>query len=166
MDNRLNELFVSMLNYYSNDPKRIQHFVKVNWFCKFIGFCEGMDKRELCQLGAAALVHDIGIKSAEEKYGKGNCGGKLQEQLGVEPARKMLEELGFDAQTVERVCFLVSHHHTYDGIDSLDWQILVEADFLVNAYEDGMSVQAIRSFRDKVFKTKTGIEILETMFEK
>lgn len=46
----------------------------------------------------------------------------------------------------------------------LDWQILLEADFLVNAFEDSLSKESIKSFRDKVFKTKTGIKMLEEMY--
>ena len=29
---------------------------------------------------------------------------------------------------VERICFIIGHHHTYKAIDGLDFQILVEAD--------------------------------------
>ena len=67
-----------------------------------------------------------------EKYGK--CDGKLQEQEGPIVAQKMLSQLGFENYMVERICFLIGHHHTYDNIDGLDYQALVEADFLVNLY--------------------------------
>lgn len=84
-------------------------------------------------LEAAAYVHDIGIKVAEEKYGR--CTGKLQEQEGPAVAREMLEKLGFEEKVPERVCYLVGHHHTYTDMDEMDYQILVEADFLVNLYK-------------------------------
>ena len=45
--------------------------------------------------------------------------------------------LGFAENVIERVCYLIGHHHTYTGIEGRDYQILVEADFLVNLYEDG-----------------------------
>lgn len=38
---------------------------------------------------------------------------------------------------VEEVCDLVARHHTYTGVDRLTLRILIEADFLVNAYEEG-----------------------------
>ena len=103
-------------------------------------------------LDVASVVHDIGIKPAEERYGKGHCGGKLQEQLGPEPARKMLTELDFDEDIIDRVCFLIAHHHTYEGAQGLDWQILLEADFLVNAFEDSLSKESIKILerRDRV----------------
>jgi hypothetical protein len=41
----------------------------------------------------------------------------------------------------------------------------LEADFLVNAYEDQLDVDAIRTFRDKVFRTGSGISLLNTHFD-
>ena len=54
----------------------------------------------------------------------------------------MFEELGFDQDVSERVQYLIAHHHTYNNIDEIDYQILVEADFLVNIMEDGLSKEA------------------------
>lgn len=162
--NEINALIIKMIEYYRGDPKRIQHFIKVHEFARVIGRAEGLDVHTMYCLDVASVVHDIGIKPAEEKYGAGHCGGKLQEQLGPEPARKMLTELDLDSDVIDRVCFLIAHHHTYDGVEGLDWQILLEADFLVNAYEDGLGKDAVRSFRDKVFTTKTGIKLANDMF--
>lgn len=158
----LNQLYLKMIDYYSGDPKRIQHFVKVHSFAKLIGEYEGLSADEMTVLKAAALVHDIGIKPAEAQYGE--CGGKLQEQLGQEPAEKLLREVGFDKNVIARVKYLVGHHHTYTNIDGMDYQILVEADFLVNLYEDGCSNNAVVAARNGIFKTKTGKSLLDTMF--
>ena len=76
-------------------------------------------------------------RCVRRKYG--SAGGKLQEAEGPAIAKGMLERLGFAPAIVERVCYLVGHHHTYTDIDGIDYQILVEADFLVNLYEDGSS---------------------------
>ena len=108
-------------------------------------------------------MHDIGIRPAEEKYGR--CDGKLQEQEGPAYAKEML--LDFPEVTkeeTERICFLIAHHHTYDQVDGPDYRILLEADFLVNAFEDNLPKDAIIHFRDKVFETKTGLHLLNTMF--
>ncbi|MDY4727836.1 MAG: phosphohydrolase, partial [Megasphaera elsdenii] len=80
------------------------------------------------------------------------------------PARAILEELGADEKLIDRVCFLIAHHHTYDGIDGLDYQILLEADFLVNAYEDQLKPEAIIHFRDKVFRTPSGLQLLKDTY--
>ena len=63
------------------------------------------------------------------------------------------------------MCYLVGHHHTYQGVDGLDYQILLEADFLVNADEMNLSKEAIEKMKTNVFKTKTGIELLNHIYE-
>lgn len=156
------QLISRMTEYYSGDPKRIQHFIKVYEFSHIIGKLEKLDDMTQHILETAAIVHDIGIKAAEEKYG--SCGGKLQEKEGPAIAEKMLLELGYDKSVIERVSYLVGHHHTYTGIDGADYQILVEADFLVNLYEDGESKRAAESVRDKIFKTEAGKKLLVDMY--
>ena len=47
----------------------------------------------------------------------------------------------------------------------MDYQILVEADFLVNLYEENASEHAIRQAKERIFKTKSGIRLLEEMFK-
>ena len=106
----LDTLYQSMVTYYQGDPARIQHFVKVHSFARMIGRLEGMDEPSLLILEAAAFVHDIGIKPAEELYG--SCDGKRQEELGPKPAKEMLEKCGFEKEQIDRVAYLVGHHHT------------------------------------------------------
>lgn len=159
-----NILITEMIRYYAGDPKRIQHFIKVYTFAKMIGEKEKLPAGEQFILETAAIVHDIGIKPAEEKFGQ--CGGKLQEKEGPAAAQKLLTALDYPEKVIARVCYLVGHHHTYDGIDGMDYQILVEADFLVNLYEDGVSGEAVERAGEKIFRTKSGTDILETMFQK
>ncbi len=131
-------------------------------YARLIGIGEELDDASLFILEAAAYTHDIGIRVAEEKYGR--CDGKLQEQEGPIIAQKMLSQLGFENYIVERICFLIGHHHTYDNIDGLDYQILVEADFLVNLYEDDAGNRAIDKAYKHIFKTETGKKIFRLMF--
>ncbi|MDO4340349.1 MAG: HD domain-containing protein [Eubacteriales bacterium] len=159
---RMNELYKKMVSYYRGDPGRIQHFVKVHSFARLIGQSEHLDEKTLYILEAAALVHDIGIKPALEKYGKED--GNLQEQEGPAEAEKMLKELGFAPDVVERVSYLVGHHHTYTNVKGMDYQILIEADFLVNYYENGMETETIQKSVNKVFRTETGKHIAREMF--
>lgn len=151
-----------MIGYYSGDPKRIQHFLKVHSFSKLIGEQEGLDVRTQEILETAAIVHDIGIKNAERIYH--SAAGKYQEELGPDEARKMLEKLGYDAELINRVAYLVGHHHTYTDIRDIDYQILVEADFLVNLYEDSADKSACFSAMDRIFRTNTGRKLLQEMF--
>lgn len=155
-------LLKEMIRYYARDPKRIQHFIKVHAFAGMIGKLEGLEDDEQNILEIAAIVHDIGIKVSEEKYG--DCSGKHQELEGPIIARTMLETLGFEDPVIDRVCYLVAHHHTYQDINGLDYQILVEADFLVNYFEDHLETESIKKSVKKIFKTETGIRIATEMF--
>ena len=160
--NKLNELYAAMLEYFKGDPRRCQHWIKVHSLSRMIGMQEHLSEHTLYVLEAAAMVHDCGIKPGEAKYGRND--GKIQEQEGPAAAEKLLKALGFDVVDVERICFLVGHHHTYNVIDSIDFQILVEADFLVNFYEDSMEKQAIKNCVEKIFKTKAGTRFVYDMF--
>ena len=159
---KLQKLYLAMIDYEREVPSRIQHFTKVHSYARLIGLCEEIDKETLYILETAALVHDIGIKPSYEKYG--HCKGPFQEKEGVEPAKKMLGELGFEQNVIERVCWLIAHHHTYKDVVGLDYQILLEADFIVNLYEDDEDKVAIKAAYDKIFRTKTGKQICRTMF--
>lgn len=159
---RLDALVKLMTEYFAGDPKRIQHFIKVHSLAALIGRAEGLAEKQQETLEAAAVVHDIGIKPAEAQHG--SCGGKLQEQLGPPEARKVLLSAGFSQEITERVCFLVSRHHTYVGIDGADLQILIEADFLVNLYEDACPREAVEAALSKIFTTDTGKALCRSIF--
>lgn len=159
----ITDLIIKMTEFNAGDPLRIQHMIKVYEFAHIIGVKEGLDAKTLKILDIASVMHDIGIRPSEEKYG--HCTGKLQEQEGPAYAREMLSHFtDVTEEEKERVCWLIAHHHTYDNIDGPDYRILLEADFLVNAFEDNLEKESIRHFRDKVFETKTGIHLLNTMF--
>lgn len=158
----INLLTMKMIEFNNGDAKRIQHFIKVHRFAHLIAVGEGVDAHTQFIIECAALVHDIGIRPAEEKYGK--CDGKLQEQEGPAYARPMLEALGLIDTDIERICFLVGHHHTYNQIEGIDYQILVEADFLVNFYEDHLKDDAIQSAVSHIFKTNTGKKLCALLY--
>ena len=160
---QLEELCECMIEYYEGDPKRIQHFIKVHSFAAMIGQKENLDETTQFILEATAYTHDIGIKPAEEKYGR--CDGKLQEQEGPIVAQKMLSEVGIENYMIERICYLIGNHHTYDHVEGMDYQILIEADFLVNLYEDRLSAEAAKTALERIFRTKTGIRICKEMFD-
>lgn len=159
----IDKLHFEMIKLYSGDIKRIQHFCKVHSYAKLIAEMENIDPDTLFILETAALTHDIGIHYCEEKFG--SCNGKLQEEYGPAIAKKLLADLYFDEKVSERVQYLIAHHHTYDEIDSMDYQILVEADFLVNLFEDGLTRQAIEHAYKKIFRTDSGKSICRNMFD-
>lgn len=160
----LARLMRAMVKYDCGDVPRIQHFVKVHNFAATIGVSEGLDEETQFVLEAASILHDIGIHPAEAKYGSSM--GKYQEELGPEEARKVLTEVGgFTIAQVDRICWLIGHHHTYTNVTTIDHRILLEADFLVNSYEDNISTEGIVAFRDNVFRSPSAIEMLNNMWK-
>lgn len=162
METKLRKLMLGMIAYNEGDAKRIQHFIKVHALARLIGEEEQLAPDALYILEAAALTHDIGIKNSEKKYG--TCSGKQQELEGSPEAEKLLQSIGFDGSVISRVCWLIAHHHTYGNIGAADYQILVEADFLVNLYEDGVGLDAVKTAYSRIFKTETGKKLCRTMY--
>lgn len=153
----------AMIEYYAGDIKRINHFLKVYGFAKAIGENEMLSARDQEILEITAVVHDIGIKVSEEKYN--SSAGTYQQIEGPSIAQNMLKDLEFDDELIERVCYLIGHHHTYTDIVGLDYQILVEADFLVNLCEDAVTQAGISHAKETIFKTTTGIKFLNECYK-
>lgn len=57
-----------------------------------------------------------------------------------------------------------AHQHTLDGIDGMDWQILLEADYLVNAGETGASKEAIANALCSMYRTQSGPALLQAVY--
>ena len=160
----MERLLLAMMEYDRGDAKRIQHFLKVYEFARMIGKMEKLDAHTQFILESAAVVHDIGIHNAEKKYG--SSAGPYQEKEGELEARKLLSELQWPADVTERVAYLVGHHHTYSEIDGPDYQILVEADFLVNLYENDNSEESRRHAYEHIFRTESGKRLFCLLFQK
>lgn len=162
MESIVTKTIKEMIKYYTGDARRVNHFIKVHNYARQIALGEGLDEGLIERIELAAAVHDIGIKVSEEKYDSSS--GKYQEIEGPALAKKLLTSLGCPNEEVERICFLVGNHHSYEKIDNIDFQILIEADFLVNIYEDQLKHDTVLNIKDMYFKTETGHEILDCLF--
>lgn len=158
----IHQVLNEMMAYFGTDVPRINHALKVFGFATAISRSENLDEQTVQTIEIASILHDIGIPESEKKYG--SCIGKYQELEGPPIAHAILEKLGTKPDTIARVCYLIGNHHTYTKIDGIDFQILVEADFLVNIYEDEMDEKMVRSVKEKYFKTNTGLQLLDSMF--
>ncbi len=158
----ISKLIDKMIEYETGCPKRINHFLKVYSFAKLIAENENLSEDMMQIVSVASIVHDIGIKISLDKYN--STSGKYQEKEGPAVAQKMLSELGFKQYLIDRVSFLIANHHSYDNIDGIDYQILIEADFLVNIFEDGLSKEQAEHIKERYFKTAYGRKLLETMY--
>lgn len=78
--------------------------------------------------------------------------------------REFLHDTGLTPAQVDRVAYLVSHHHTLTDIDGIDYQILIEADYIVNAAENEYSKESIKGFINKVMQTNSGSMLARQIF--
>lgn len=151
-----------MIEFYRGNLHDIDHFLKVWAMAKTIGELEGLDGHTQEVLELTAVVHDIACPLCREQYG--NTNGSNQELESPPLVEAFFKGLPVDPTDLARISWLVAHHHTDTGVDGLDYQILLEADFLVNAGESGYSRAVIEKFRQRVFRTKSGIRLLDSMY--
>ena len=169
MENRtetmtISRILVKMIDYSAGNRKDIKHLMKVHSYARIIGKGEGLSEELQKITEIAAIVHDIACPLCRNKYG--NTNGKYQEAEGPALTESFLADTGLTREEIARIAYLVGHHHTYEGVEGLDYQILLEADYLVNADESGYSRENILHMRDTVFQTKTGTALLESIYLK
>lgn len=152
---------LEMKKYFGTDFKRVHHAIKVARFAEQILKIEGGNP--LVVMGAAYL-HDIGIHEADRKYGSHS--GSYQEMEGPAIAREILERLNVPKQAIDEICDIVGHHHSPRGEETINFQILYEADGLVNAEEKGISKDRKKTedLIGKVFRTPTGKRLAEELY--
>jgi len=162
MDKKIAEVALVMMQKNRGDTRRIEHTLKVHGYARLLGIAQSLDIQTMEILELTAFLHDIGIQESERKYGHSTS--LLQETEGPPVAREILTALYFAADIIDRVCFIISKHHTFTAIDGIDFQLLVEADFLVNSSEDHMNEHQIIHFSNNVFRSESGLMYLKLLF--
>jgi putative nucleotidyltransferase with HDIG domain len=152
---------LEMKKYFGTDFKRVNHALKVARYAEQILRMEGGNP--LVVMGAAYL-HDIGIHEAERKYGSNS--GRYQEVEGPPIAEEILERLNVPKEMIEEICDIIGHHDSPREEETLNFQILYEADWLVNIEEEGTSKdrEKVEKLIMKVFKTVTGKDLAEKLY--
>lgn len=146
-------LLQAMEAYFQADTRRINHARRVTEYAEELLSREGGDY--LVVIGAAVL-HDIGIHQAEKKYG--STAGKYQEKEGPPIASRILTESGFQPEQIEEICEIIAHHHSPGKINTHNFGILYDADWLVNL-RDEYNIQDRKKLNDiieRVFLTTSG----------
>ncbi len=156
------EIMAKMIAYSKGNIHDIDHFIRVWTYAKIIGELEGLNPKTQYILEVAAITHDIACPLCREKYG--NTHGKHQEEEGIPMVRAFLESFDISKETVARVAYLVGHHHTLTNVNEMDYQILIEADYMANAVENGYSKHNVENTLNKIIKTKSGIQLIRSLF--
>ncbi len=150
------KLIGRMKNVFGEDQKRIEHALAVLDYAEQIQNVEGGDP---LIVRAAAILHDIGIHEAERKYG--SSAGNYQEIEGPPIAEEVLKRFDISAEAVEHICRIIANHHSAKEIDTTEFRIVWDADWLVNIPADFPSArkEKLQGIIDKTFKTKEGHRI-------
>ena len=158
----ISQIIEKMIAFSDGNIHDIDHFIRVWTYARTIGELENLDRETQFLLEVAAITHDIACPLCRVKYG--NTNGKYQEEEGVPMVKKFLSDTGIAEEVIDRVAFLVGHHHTFSGIDGIDYQILIEADYIANATENGYGQENIVNFMQKIMKTEGGKQILKAIY--
>ena len=129
-DLRKHALIRAMEDYFGDDGKRIQHARKVIGYAELILAEEQADPNVVL---AAAALHDIGIRNAEEKHG--SSAARYQEKEGPPVAERILQELEYPSEFISEVCDIIGHHHHPRTEETMNFKVLYDADLLVNSEE-------------------------------
>ena len=156
------QLTEKMIAFSKGDIHDIDHFMKVWGYAKTIGELEALDEGTQFTLELAALTHDIACPLCREKYGSSIWA--KQEEEGGPMVRNFLADTALSPAIIDRVAYLVGHHHTLTGVEGMDYQILIEADYMVNAAEKGLGKAEIAAFVAEHFRTKSGIALIKSVF--
>lgn len=155
------KLLKELEDYFGKDIKRINHAKKV------MGYAEELLRQEKADwyiVIPASILHDVGIKVAEEKYG--SSAGHHQEKEGPAIARKILLKIGLSKKNIDEICEIIAHHHSPGKVDTQNFKVLYDADWLVNLKDevDTKDKGNLEGIIDKVFLTKTGKELAKKIY--
>ena len=156
------QIMEKMIAYSEGNLHDIDHFIRVWTYARTIGKMEHLPKDTQFILEVASITHDIACPLCREKYE--NTNGKYQEEEGIPLVKAFLTDTGMTETQIERIAYLVGHHHTINGIDALDWQILIEADYIANATENSYSETNTKNFVQKIMKTDSGKRLAKSIF--
>ena len=156
------EIMKKMIDFSDSNIHDIDHLIRVWTYAKTIGELESLDAETQYILEVAAITHDIACPLCREKYGSTN--GKHQEAEGVPMVRDFLRGTGLTETQIHRVAFLVGHHHTFTDVCGRDYQILLEADYIANASENGYERRSVENFIHKIMRTESGKALAKAVF--
>jgi HD superfamily phosphodiesterase len=153
------DYILELKDHFGPDERRIHHALKVLAVAEMIMSGEQVDDWSCDVVTVTALLHDVGIKVAEQKYN--SAAGYYQELEGPPIVRAVMLRRGEPQEIIDRVAYIVGGHHTVSKNDGLDFQIIWEADLLVNIEEDGLAMfpEKLPAIIRKNFYTNTGRQL-------
>jgi len=163
MERRLEGVRRAMEAHFGQDVRRIRHALRVTDFARQLLEREPGEAELVL---ATALLHDIGIREAEQKYGSSK--GPLQEQEGPPLARAILEPHGYPSAFIDEVCSIIASHHSPGEVDTANFRLVWDADWLVNLPDEcNLEAQDHAAAQiDRIFLTSTGAGLARDLYLK
>jgi len=157
------KLLQNLEEYFDGDTRRINHARKV------LEYAEQLLKQEDADwhiIIPASILHDVGIKVAEQKYGSAE--GKYQKKEGPAVAREMLMKLGLNMEDIEQICLIIRYHHSPGKVDTRNFRVLYDADSLVNIEEQmkGKPNDQREKIIEGIFLTEAGKRLAKNCYLK
>ena len=151
----------AMKNAFAKDQKRIDHALDVLEYSRQI---LKETKGDPNVVVAAALLHDIGIVEAKRKHG--STASRYQELEGPPIARKIMEELKLDMETIDHACQIIANHHSAKGIDTMEFRTIWDADWIINIPDvfPNVAPEQLVGKIDRLLKTKIGKRIAKNLY--
>ncbi|MDI6796873.1 MAG: HD domain-containing protein [Desulfatibacillaceae bacterium] len=158
----LDRLIAKMKGVFGNDQRRITHALTVLEHAqKLLAAEKGANPKVVL---AAAVLHDVGIPNAEKKHN--SSAGRFQEIEGPPVARAIMDALKLDEETADHVEKIIANHHSAKDIDTIEFRILWDADWLVNLPEEFPDKKGgeLEGFIEKLFKTQSGKNLAKALY--
>jgi len=151
-----------MEEVFGQDTRRIDHAMSVLAYAETL--LAGRTDVSGLVVRAAAVLHDVGIPASERKHG--SAAARHQEIEGPPIARQILESMGIAPDAIDHVCRIIANHHSARDIDTPEFGLVWDADWLVNIpveYDTSDAARMAEIVR-KVFKTERGKRIARELF--
>ena len=156
-----NKIIRKMMEVFEYNNIHINHTYRVLDYAQDISVIE---KGNPDIVVPSAILHDIGIPACEKKYK--STEGQLQEIEGPPLAKNILESLNLKEETIKDVCGIVGSHHSPGEIETINFKIIWDADWLVNLPDvyDIKDKKKLAEIINKTFMTETGIKKAKEFF--
>lgn len=165
MKELVTKLHKEVIEYFaSTDMSQIGHTEAVHNFAQLLGELERYDEKRQAMLEIAALLHDIGCPNAKVKYG--NTSPVNQEKEGKPKALEILASYPIDDADKTLIADVVGLHHHHKELQKMGYELLVEADLIVNILEGYYKPEQAAYYFDHLVTSKSGRDLYRNMFLK
>lgn len=156
-----NKIIKKMMEVFEYNNIHINHTYRVLDYAQDIS---AIEKGNPDIVVPSAILHDIGIPACEKKYK--SFEGQLQEIEGPPIAKNILEGLIIKEEIIKEVCGIVGSHHSPGEIETINFKIMWDADWLVNLPDvyDIKDRKKLAEIINKTFMTETGLKKAKEFF--